>query len=83
MPNQFSNYTKNHYLKGKLNLFWHQRRLLLITLRKCNWNVTKAYQLNFTGNEFLPLTFNEYLNLLKKHHISVKEKSFKKISQLN
>lgn len=83
MSNQLTRYTKEDYLKGRLNLYLHERYFLILALQKCDWNATKAYQLNFTGKEIIPLGYSGYLKLLKRHHISLREKKFKKLSELN
>lgn len=83
MSNQLTRYTKQDYLKGQLNLMRHERRLLLTALHKCDWNATKAYKLNYSGNEVVPLGYDGYLKLLKRHHIYLREKTFKKLSELN
>ncbi len=80
MP-EYKTYPKQAYLKGnpELNLLRNERRLVLLALKKSNWKLNKAYKLNFPLQN---ITLETYNFILLRHHISVKEKKYLKLSEI-
>ncbi|MBS4042358.1 MAG: hypothetical protein KGZ59_00895 [Chitinophagaceae bacterium] len=76
-------YKRSDYTKGikEYNLLLNQRHLLIKALLRTKWRSKQAYYLNFEGSKYV-VSYSGYLHLLKRHHISVLTKSFKKISEL-
>lgn len=74
-------YTLADYNKGnpKLNLARMERVLLIKALIKSNWNMSKALKLNFP---FENISRDGYAKILGKHHISLRDKSFKKLTEI-
>jgi len=81
MP-EYKTYPKEAYLKGnpELNLLLNERRLVLIALKKSNWNVKKAFKLNYPLEN---ITMSAYNYILLRHHINAREKTFVKITEMN
>jgi hypothetical protein len=55
-----------------LNLAYHERRLIMIALKKTNGNVTKAYELNVPNGYFM--TYRTYLHKIN-HVYKLQKKS--------
>lgn len=75
-------YTKEQYLKGnpKLNLALNERRLIILALLRSNWDAEKAFDLNYPRKY---ITLNGYRKILSKHHISLRNKKYLKLSEIN
>lgn len=75
-------YSKDCYTKGnpKLNLALNERKLLLKALFRSNWNVIEALKLNFPKEN---VSRDSYSKMLAKHHISIRNKSYKKLIEIN
>lgn len=73
-------YTAAQYKRGSLNLLRSERRLIILALIKSDWNTKKAFELNFPNPT---MTIDSYWKLIKRHHISVVEKKFLKLSEIN
>jgi hypothetical protein len=78
----YKKYSKEQYLKGnpKFNLLLNERRLLLGAVKKSNWDLKKARKLNFPLEN---ITVSGYNYILLTHHINIKEKTFKKLTEIN
>lgn len=77
-------YKLSDYKKGdkRYSLLINERRLLIKALLLTKWRSKQAYHLNFEGSKYMMMTYSGYLYLLKRHHISVINKSFKKMSEI-
>jgi hypothetical protein len=78
----YKRYTREQYLKGnpKFNLLLNERRLLLGAIKKSNWNRNKARKLNFPLEN---ISISAYNYILLRHHINIKEKTYKKLTEIN
>lgn len=73
--------SKEDYFKGspELNLNRNERKLLISALITSRWDVLKALKLNFPRESITP---DGYYKLLKKHHISPRDKTYKKLIEI-
>lgn len=74
-------YTLTDYKKGvpELNLLRNQRILIIKALLYTKWNIEAAYKLNYPGER---IPFEDYKKQITDHHISFKNKTFKKLKEI-
>ncbi len=74
-------YTRECYQKGtpELNLALNERKLLIKAVLRSQWNIRKALKLNFPKEN---ITEDAYRKILAKHHISIRNKTYKKLNEI-
>lgn len=77
---KYKQYSASQYKSGALNLLMAERQLLIKALIISDWNMKAAFELNFPKPS---ATLSGYNWLLLRHHISVSERSYKEISEIN
>ena len=79
MPN-YKRYSKAEYLQGALNLLRNEREVIIKALVVSDWNMQQAFRLNYPKEN---ITISAYNWLLLRHHISVKDRSWKDFKEIN
>ena len=79
MPN-YKRYSKKEYLKGAFNLLRNERELMIKALLISDWNMVQAFVMNYPKEN---ITISAYNYLLLRHHISVKDRSYKEFREIN
>jgi hypothetical protein len=72
-------YAAGDYKCNSFNLLVNERKLLIMALLKSDWDIKKAFKLNFPVST---ISLNAYNKMLLRHHISVLEKSYLKVSEI-
>ena len=74
-------YSSADYKKGspEFSLLRNQRLLIIKALIRSNWDLKKAFKLNFPKEN---ICLNSYNKMTLNHHISVKNKTFKKLKDI-
>lgn len=72
-------YTSSQYKAGRYNLLRFERILMIKALIKCDWNIKKAFEVNYPVPT---ISRNAYNKKILRHHISVIDRCYLKFSEI-